>query len=194
MAEQPLRSMMMAVRREQLSSVLSRLQTLVDAPQSEGIGAVRGTLQRVSADIAATRFHLESPAGKPILAIFGGTGTGKSTLLNRLFAAELSAASFRRTFTSGPVAVVHAPQDVPESWLGIPHVVAAAAELPARGVTQTLVLVETDSPIADRSIIVDTPDLDGDQPLHHAEADRVLSQADGGNHRREISAVRGEPG
>lgn len=132
---------------------------------------------RVWADVAATRFHLSGPAGKPIIAIFGGTGTGKSTLVNRLFAAELSAASFRRTFTSGPVAVVRQAADVPENWLGVPHVPAAPAELPARGVTNTLVLVETDAPLAGRAVIVDTPDLDGDQPAHHAEADRVFRWA-----------------
>jgi hypothetical protein len=177
MAKQPLRSTMMAARRDQLSSVLSRLQTLVVSSQSERIGAVGGALNRVAADVAATRFHLASPAAKPILAIVGGTGTGKSTLLNRLFAAELSAASFRRTFTSGPVAVARSAQDVPGEWLGLPHVTASRAEVPARGVAQTLVVVETDSPLADRAIIVDTPDLDGDQPLHHAEADRAFRWA-----------------
>ena len=38
------------------------------------------------------------------IAILGGTGTGKSTILNRLVRHDLSAANYRRTFTAGPVA------------------------------------------------------------------------------------------
>jgi hypothetical protein len=166
----------MTFRRDKLHDALSRLAALVSTPPP-GSTLIAGALSRVAADVAATRFHLGGMPAKPILAILGGTGTGKSTLLNRIYGAELSAASFRRTFTSGPVAVVRKPADVPEEWPGTPHVVAAAGELPARGVAQTLVLVSSDAPLADRCVIVDTPDLDGDQPLHHAEADRVFRWA-----------------
>ena len=66
-----------------------------------------------------------------ITAILGGTGTGKSTLVNRLLDANLSAASFRRTFTAGPVAIVAATSSLPVGWLGVPHDPAAQADLPA---------------------------------------------------------------
>ena len=59
-----------------------------------------------SADAAALRFHLRDPGDRPpIVAIFGGTGTGKSTILNRLLGSDISAASFRRTYTAGAIAV-----------------------------------------------------------------------------------------
>ena len=52
-------------------------------------------------------FHLAKPSECPtVICILGGTGTGKSTMVNRLLEANVSAASFRRTFTAGPVAIV----------------------------------------------------------------------------------------
>ena len=64
--------------------------------------AITTAVARWRADAAALRFHLRD-AGRPprVVAILGGTGTGKSTLVNRLLGANVSAASFRRTFTAG---------------------------------------------------------------------------------------------
>ncbi|MEO6436976.1 MAG: GTPase domain-containing protein, partial [Tepidisphaeraceae bacterium] len=114
-----------------------------------------------------------------IVAILGGTGTGKSTLLNRLIGEDLSAASFRRTYTAGAIAVTGARGNLPADWLGVGHHNAYAEQLPARGQADRLIAVQFVSELTKQVTIVDTPDLDGDQPLHHAQADRAFRWAEG---------------
>lgn len=134
---------------------------------------------RWRADLAATRFHLrDANAARPILlVVLGGTGTGKSTLVNRLLRADLSATSFRRTFTSGALAIARDQRSVPASWLGVEHQTVAADTLPARGQADKLLVIDANSPITQKVTLVDTPDLDGDQPAHHAQADRAFRWA-----------------
>lgn len=167
----------MALRSSTLEASLESLDE-----QLAGIGT-RGTVadavERVRADGSALRFHLRTAGDRPpIVAILGGTGTGKSTLLNRLLGEDLSAASFRRTFTAGAIAVTAQRANIPAEWLGVAHEPAAAENLPARGQADRLIIVTFDSEITRRATLVDTPDLDGDQPLHHAQADRAFRWAD----------------
>jgi hypothetical protein len=160
-----------------IKSIEKSLETL-DAK----VGVLRVPLPAIDrwrADAAATLFHLrQKPSeAKMIVAILGGTGTGKSTVVNRLLDANLSASSFKRTFTAGPVAIASAA--LPENWLGTAHVSAASGELPARGRSDALIIVEAKHELLDHVVLVDTPDLDGDQPAHHAQADRVFRWAQG---------------
>src|SRR5665213_2669362 len=151
--------------------------------------SMKPAVDRWRSDAAALRFHLRPLGeGKPILlAVIGGTGTGKSTLVNRLIGADASATSFRRTFTSGVVAVAREPGDVPAGWLGVERIVVGADRLPARGNNGALLIVPQaalNEPVSSdellaHAVIVDTPDLDGDQPAHHAEADRAFRWAQG---------------
>lgn len=151
--------------------------TLVEIEQAVGgfcRSSVGPAVERYLADSAAARFHLAPHEGPRIIAIVGGTGTGKSTLLNRLLGANLSAASFRRTFTAGAVAVARGAEQLPANWLGIEHETIPQTDLPARGRADRLAVVVTDHPILENIVLVDTPDLDGDQPAHHAQADRAF--------------------
>src|SRR5439155_21415881 len=134
------------------------------------------SLERFRADSAAARFHLRNLANRPTLvAILGGTGTGKSTLVNRLLRSEITATSFRRTFTAGPVAIAARPDAVPDGWLGLQHI--SPPELPARGQIDALAVVTLAGELTQEIVLIDTPDLDGDQPSHHAQADRVFRWA-----------------
>ena len=163
---------------------------------------------RVAEDVAAALFHAERPAGvarPPVVVLLGGTGTGKSTLANRLLRVpdrgegSVTATSFRRTFTAGCVAVAPAADALPDGWLGVPHRVVPADQLPARGVADELLVVElsveaaaeaADLPGSDRRsaaaaaasadamTLVDSPDLDGDVPEHHRQADRAFRWAE----------------
>lgn len=136
-------------------------------------------LSRIRADLAAARHHVDRPAGdKPILAILGGTGTGKSTLLNRLLGKDFSAASVRRTHTAGPIAILGGGQTLPDNWLGMDQHPIDNSQLPARGEPNFLTVVSSDSELLHRLTLIDTPDLDGDQSVHHAQADRVFRWAD----------------
>ena len=167
----------MALRSSTLDASLDALdQQLSTIPTR---GAVGAAVARLRADAAALRFHLRDPGHRPpILAILGGTGTGKSTLLNRLLGRDLSAASFRRTYTAGAIAITAGRSSIPTDWLGVAHDSAADDQLPARGQADRLIIVSFDHELTRRATLVDTPDLDGDQPLHHAQADRAFRWAD----------------
>jgi len=161
---------------------LDRVLASLAAPAS-----MKASVDRWRADAAALQFHLSSdhPARPLIVAIIGGTGTGKSTLVNRLLGVEAMAANYRRTFTAGSVAVARQPSDVPAGWLGVEHVLVGADRLPARGEGGMLIVVPRSAlrealpqaALLERVVLVDTPDLDGDQPVHHAEADRAFRWA-----------------
>jgi hypothetical protein len=179
------------LRTDKLEPLLGRLDAMLVSAAPGLSASARAAVERWRADAAALRFHLRRDGagasrhrgGEPpvLLAIVGGTGTGKSTLVNRLLGRDVSAASFRRTFTSGPVAVAADPAAVPADWLGVERVVAAEAELPARGRAGALVVVAAapdNGQAGHFPVLVDTPDLDGDQPAHHAQADRAFRWAD----------------
>ncbi len=135
----------------------------------EGIGRVRS-------DAAAMRYHLTTGASHGrALVVIGGTGTGKSTLVNRLLQANLSATSFRRTFTSGAVGIVAAIDQLSPVWLGESH--ELQADPPAKGQSDRLTLLTFDSPLTRSLALIDTPDLDGDNPAHHAVADQAFRWA-----------------
>ena len=164
------------------STVLDQLDAAVAAVQAGLAPAAREPVDRWRGDVAALRFRLKHPPSgrKVVTVILGGTGTGKSTLVNRLVGATVTAASFRRTFTTGCVAIVSDAADLPNGWLGVAHVQAnEPGGKPPRGKTNELVVVVTEPTQVDAPTpIIDTPDLDGDQPANHAQADRAFRWAD----------------
>src|SRR4051812_7387832 len=165
----------MAVRLSSIDSSLAALDQQLAGLRAGGV--IAGAVARWRGDAAALRFHLRDPGNRPpLIAILGGTGTGKSTILNRLTNADLSAASFRRTFTAGPVAVAASAAQLPADYLNIPH--APPEQLPARGEPDRLIVVAHDSDLTRRATLIDTPDLDGDLPAHHAQADRAFRWAE----------------
>src|SRR5688572_6597314 len=98
----------MAASIEKLVGPLARLDAqLASAVTGAASPASRAAAEKWRTDAAALRFHLDRPekVDAPLVAVIGGTGTGKSTLVNRLLGANVSAASFRRTFTAGAVAI-----------------------------------------------------------------------------------------
>src|SRR5690348_12102520 len=124
----------MAVRMEKVEPLLGRLEHLLAGVMPHVSAAARPALERWRSDAAALLFHLHPPKGLPLLiAVIGGTGTGKSTVVNRLLGVGASATSFRRTFTSGAVAISREDDDISKEWLLIEHIPATADTLPARG-------------------------------------------------------------
>src|SRR5437588_3403462 len=168
----------MALRTHSLESRLASLDKDLGALRTDPAGPIGAAIQRWRADSAALRFHLgDDGKHPPLVAILGGTGTGKSTLVNRLLEANVSATSFRRTYTAGAVAIAAKTENLPADWLGVEHRAATDGELPARGQPEALIVVTSSAPIAEKTTLVDTPDLDGDQPQHHLQADRAFRWA-----------------
>jgi hypothetical protein len=159
------------------SSIPSRLQSLDELLASLRVtGTIAESISRWTAASAALQFHHEDHSHQPqTITILGGTGTGKSTLVNRLLNQDLTAASFRRTFTAGAIALTASKSDIPPNYLNLPH--EPAEELPARGQPDRLIIVEHASDLTQRATLIDTPDLDGDNPAHHAQADRAFRWA-----------------
>jgi hypothetical protein len=62
-------------------------------------------------------------------------------------------------------------------WRALEAGVESGAVVRARGTLVALAVVKDERELTQRITIVDTPDLDGDQPLHHAQADRVFRWA-----------------
>jgi hypothetical protein len=167
-------------RLDKLESRLERLDALLVTTAAGLSIQWRPAVDRWRADAGALRFHLrrDEKDGPPVVVVLGGTGTGKSTIVNRLLGADVTAASFRRTFTAGPVAIVGSSEALPEQWLGVEHVLLSEDSLPARGQAGSLVVAVAPSPLTQKLTLVDTPDLDGDQPAHHAQADRAFRWAE----------------
>lgn len=68
------------------------------------LGRVRGLVDRVLARIDTMRLRLAAPL---IVAMFGGTGTGKSSLVNALVGTEISPSGRQRPTTRRPVLLAH---------------------------------------------------------------------------------------
>ncbi|HSU69605.1 MAG TPA: GTPase domain-containing protein [Tepidisphaeraceae bacterium] len=170
----------MDFRADKVEGAFARLDELVAGLLPHVSATIRPAVERWRGDVGALKFHLgRGPRDGPILlVVLGGTGTGKSTLVNRILGQTVSATSFRRTFTSGAVAVAEDPSKVPDEWLGVEHVTADPAELPARGRIGALLVAPVARDITRHLTLIDTPDLDGDQPAHHAEADRAFRWAE----------------
>jgi len=101
----------------------------------------RALVRRLLARVERLRVRLECPL---VVATFGGTGTGKSSLVNALVGQDCTESGRQRPTTTQPVLLVH-PQTELEA-LGLP--------------LDELRVVHVDAPILRDVVIVDCPDPD----------------------------------
>jgi GTP-binding protein EngB required for normal cell division len=142
-----------------LSASLSALDDAVDAAATLGLDTSRA--RRVLAD-ARQRIGFEGSAY--VLALVGGTGVGKSSLLNALAGGVVSPAGARRPTTGTPIAwVAQSARDETAPllrWLDVREVRDHA-----------------NGDFADVAI-VDLPDVDSTTPEHRARVDELLPHVD----------------
>ncbi|MBI2805068.1 MAG: 50S ribosome-binding GTPase [Planctomycetes bacterium] len=125
------------------------------------------TLQRASLEGLAGDLERQADAlqmEKPLLTIIlmGGTGVGKSTLLNALAGGAIANASFARPTTRDPVVYYH-------------HSIQTTRLDPA---LQFCKLASHDRPALEQKILVDTPDLDSNDLANREKLMRILPVAD----------------
>jgi Dynamin family len=101
----------------------------------------QGLLRRVLARTDSLRIRLEAPL---VVATFGGTGTGKSSLVNALVGAGVTQSGRQRPTTRQPIVICHSQTDVTQ--IGLP--------------LESCELVRSDSDLVRDLVIVDCPDPD----------------------------------
>jgi hypothetical protein len=101
----------------------------------------RSLLKRLLKRVDSLRIRLEAPL---VVATFGGTGTGKSSLVNGLVGQEISRVGKQRPTTTRPLLLIH-PQSDPEA-LGLP--------------LEDFELHVVESPLLRDIAVIDCPDMD----------------------------------
>ncbi|MEX1043924.1 MAG: dynamin family protein, partial [Acidimicrobiia bacterium] len=110
--------------------------------------------------------RLADPSHPVVVAVFGPTGSGKSTLVNTLVGRPISAAGVLRPTTRRAVVWVH-------------HRHAGAIES-TLGPTGPLEVVADEHPVLGSLAIVDTPDIDSIAEEHRLQTSSILEAADVG--------------
>jgi len=126
----------------QVDELVAKLNEWVEPEiRWEPIKQSQALIRRLLRRIEGLRIRLESPL---VVATFGGTGTGKSALVNALIGREVSASARQRPTTLRPLLLVHSQTDV--EMLGLP--------------VDKLEVVKLDSPLLRDIAIIDCPDPD----------------------------------
>lgn len=138
------------------------LATLIEAADAADVLGISTDRARTAHADASQR--LGFPSDAYVLALVGGTGVGKSSLLNALAGATVSTASVRRPTTSEPVAWVPAADRdglAPLlAWLGVDDI----REHEADGLRSVAIL--------------DLPDMDSVEATHRERVEAVLPKVD----------------
>lgn len=121
--------------------VLRVRRWLNDAPAWGPARKARSLVSKILDRVNSLRIRLESPL---VVATFGGTGTGKSTLVNALIGKEASESGRQRPTTTMPILLVH--PDIETTALGLD--------------LSQFHVKRIDAPVLRDLIIIDCPDPD----------------------------------
>lgn len=126
----------------EIDELVRRLHAFVETDSMwEPLGHCRAILRRLLGRVETLRIRLEAPL---VVATFGGTGVGKSSLVNALVGRECTRTGRERPTTTLPVLISH--PDTNLDALGLP--------------LSEFELVRIDSPILRDIVVVDCPDPD----------------------------------
>src|SRR5580704_7673876 len=106
----------------------------------EPLRSCRALLKRVLARIDSLRIRLESPL---VVAMFGGTGTGKSSLVNALVGRECAQTGRQRPTTIRPLLLAHPETDLAGLGFSVEDFDVARVEVP---LLRDIVLIDCPDP------------------------------------------------
>lgn len=126
----------------QVDELVSRLTHWAE-PQSawEPMSRCRALVRRLLTRVETLRIRLEAPL---VVATFGGTGTGKSSLVNAIVGRECTATGRQRPTTTRPILLAHPQTELDP--LGLP--------------LDDFEITRVDTPIMRDIVIIDCPDPD----------------------------------
>jgi hypothetical protein len=157
-AEPLLRTLAPALRQLERS-----LRLWLDTPHRFPLSTMtRAELEGLAIDLRRQAEALDVDRPLLIVMLMGGTGVGKSTLLNALAGGDIAQASFTRPTTRDPVVYYH-------------ETVRTERLDPALRLCR---LVPHNRPVLEQKILVDTPDLDSNDLANRAKLQAVLPVAD----------------
>lgn len=112
----------------EVDSLLKRLAHWAAEPSPwESVQSCRALVERLLTRLEPLRVRLESPL---VVATFGGTGTGKSSLVNALVGEELTPAGRQRPTTTEPVLLIHPDTRLETYGLPIHELRVVRCEIP----------------------------------------------------------------
>ena len=129
-----------------VDDLVARLGAWSNEPSAwEAVQQSQSLVRRLLARLEPLRARVEAPL---VVATFGGTGVGKSSLVNGRVGQEVTTAGRQRPTTTQPIVLAHPQTDL------------AAYHLPLEQGEDELRVVRVDTPLLRDIVIIDCPDPD----------------------------------
>ncbi len=159
-----------AAHGDDTAALTGRVDALDRALAVGGARLAPAVVSRVAATIDSVRERLALGVEHTVVALVGGTGSGKSSLFNAICGLDFADVGVRRPTTSEITACVWGDEGGPLlDWLGV---------VPDRRIErESLLDGESEAPLRGL-VLLDLPDHDSIAPEHRDVVDRLLPQAD----------------